>query len=160
MAQLGPWNTGNISFDHNIRATAHAQLTLYSNGAFNFTGTFHNPDLVPYDVSFGWVVVDKSGTAFVFSTKGKVAGSITPGSQDYDWNNGGTNPAIQGAWPQLVSGQTYKWQVNISADIGELINAIINALKTSACLGRLVCGVSRDRGPATSWVSHERYHDP
>ena len=130
LPQLGPWNSG-LSFGGNHVIVAHAQLTLYGNGAYNFNGIFHNPDWVPYDVSLGWVVVDHSGSAFAFSTSGHVAGAITSGSQNYNWSNSGNSPAIAAAWPALEATWHYKCEGNINVDIGGLISEIVNDLKTA-----------------------------
>jgi len=132
--QLGPWDTENILFGDNIHASGHSQLTIYSGGAYNFNGRFHNPDLFSYDVSFGWVVVDNSGTAFTFGTNGKMGGGVTGGSKNYEWSNAGTNPAIAAAWQNLEAGWHYSWEAHINTDIGALIQSIIDALKAAGTI--------------------------
>jgi len=130
-SQLGPWNTNNISFGGNYGIVAHAQLTIYSSGAYNFNGGFHNPDWVGYKVTFGWVIVDRSGTAFVFATNGSIAGAITKGSQDYNWVDSGTNPAIAAAWADLEPDADFRWTASINVDVGAVVDALINALKAA-----------------------------
>ena len=41
--QLGPFNWNPITFS-GCDITGWGQLTLYSNGGYNFTGSFHDPD--------------------------------------------------------------------------------------------------------------------
>jgi hypothetical protein len=133
-SQLGPWDTENITFGDNIHASGHSQLTIYSDGAYNFNGRFHNPDLFGYEVSLGWVVVDNSGTAFTFGTNGKMGGAVTGGSKNYEWSNAGTNPAIAAAWQGLEAGWHYSWKAHINTDMGGLIQSIIDALKAAGTI--------------------------
>jgi hypothetical protein len=62
--QLGPWDTGYGDGD---AVGGYANLTLYQNGAYNFSGHFHVSGAISYDDSFDWAVKDSNNPATIYA---------------------------------------------------------------------------------------------
>ena len=103
----------------------YANGGLFPNGAWNFSGHFHDSGFPSYDVGMA-VAVRLGGVTFVLSIQGHVAGTIGSGSRDFDWNTSGTNPALAQALPV----DDYEWSWNAAADIsiGDLIDSVTGAV--------------------------------
>lgn len=134
--QLGPFNWNPITFN-GTDAHGQVQLTLYSNGAYNFNGNFTDPDIYDLDDSLVFTVLDSTGVLYVFSHSGSMTGWgdrwLEGGSETDSWNNQGSQADIQAGWPALCAG--YHWQANagVNFDIGSLWNdvqKIVNAIST------------------------------
>jgi hypothetical protein len=106
-------------------------LTLFQNGAFNFTGHFHVSGTPSYNDSLVWGIVSKSGVLYTFSHSGHMAGTFEPGSRDDDWNPQGTNAALAGGWADLAGGVSWRWQAAVNMDLGALINSLKQAISTT-----------------------------
>jgi len=118
-------DTGPIVFDGGVPVGGYANGGLFPNGAWNFSGHFHDSGFPSYDVGMA-VAVRLGGVTFVLSIQGHVAGTIGSGSRDFDWNTSGTNPALAQALPV----DDYEWSWNAAADIsiGDLIDSVTGAV--------------------------------
>jgi hypothetical protein len=134
--QLGPFNWNPIGFS-GTDCHGQMQVTLYSNGGYNFNGSFTDPDIYDLDDSLVFMIVSNSGVLYTFQHSGSMHGWgdrwIEGGSETDSWSNTGTNAAIQGGWADLCAG--WRWQANagVNFDIGSLYNdvkAIVSAVET------------------------------
>jgi hypothetical protein len=105
-----------------------SNLSLWPDGAYQFSGHLHVSGAPSYDDSVVWVVASCAGTAFVFSHTGRLHGTFEKGSRDDDWGDTGTNQAIADAWDDLSNCWQYECTFAVNADIGELIDAATSAL--------------------------------
>lgn len=121
-------DTGSIGFNDGVAAGGNSHLSLFPNGAYSFTGHFHDSGAVSYDTSLVWVLKGNSGTAFTFSHKGRIHGTFEAGSRDDDWGESNTNAALAAAWSEISSGYTWHWEAAVNADFGSLIDAAVKAV--------------------------------
>jgi hypothetical protein len=123
-------DTGYITFDGGVPVGGYANAGVFPNGAFNFSGHFHDSGFPGYNV--GCVIVIRlSDVAFVLPPfGGSVGGTLGGGSRDVNWNVAGTNPTITPAWPTTDDG--YDWSFNASAniDIQRLIDSCVKVIGT------------------------------
>lgn len=130
-SQLGPWPTGSITFDNGIPVGGWASLALFQNGDFQFYGHYHVSGSPSYNVEHGWVVLSSTGYAFTFKASGHLAGTLEPGSRDYDWNNTANHPDIAQHWPDLMNGWSYRWSAAVGWDAISLVNSIVEVMKVA-----------------------------
>lgn len=128
-AQLGPWQTGYITFRGGVPVGGYASLTLRSDGTYEFTGHFHDSGAPSYDVHFVWGVRASDGFAFTFAHRGHMAGTFEAGSRDADWNVTGYNADIAAHWAALQQGWNWRWRANVNWDVAGDLTRIIDALK-------------------------------
>ena len=122
-------DTGPIVFDGGVPVGGYANGGLFPNGAWNFSGHFHNSGFPSYDVGMA-VAVKLRGVTFVLSIQGHVAGTIGSGSRNFDWNTSGTNPALAQALP--VQDYEWSWYAAADIDIGALIDSVKEAVGAAA----------------------------
>ena len=127
-AQLGPWQTGNISYPSGVPVGGYASLTLRSDGTYEFTGHFHDSGAPSYDDHFAWGVRASDGFAFTFAHRGHMAGTFEAGSRDDDWNVTGYNTDIAAHWDAL-QGWNWQWRADVNWDVVGDLTRIIDALK-------------------------------
>ncbi len=72
-AQLGPFNWNPITFD-GTDCYGQMQVTLYSNGGYNFNGSFTDPDIYDLDDSLAFVILSSTGVLYTFSHSGSMHG--------------------------------------------------------------------------------------
>lgn len=136
--QLGPFGVNPIVFGGGVPVGGWCQLTLYSNGAYNFSGHFHDSGATSYNMSCVYAVRDGSGTVFTFSHRGEVHGTFDSGSRDDDWNISGVNPAIAAAWLPLAMGWSWTVRSGANLDFGGLLDAAIGAVGTATKIVAIV----------------------
>jgi hypothetical protein len=123
VTQLGPFNTETITFNNGVPVGGWAQLTLYSDGSYNFVGHFHDSGIPSYNDSLVFGVVGASGTLYTFGHTGHMAGTIQSGSRDDNWDVSGTNPALAAAWSDLVQGGgRWYWEAAVNLDLTSLVD--------------------------------------
>jgi uncharacterized protein with LGFP repeats len=121
----GNFNFGSGLFDPSVQGKA--QLTVYADGSYNFTGDFHDSGALSYNDSFVFGLVSTSGVLYTFSHTGSVAGwTQFWDSSDDSWDVSGTNPALAAGWTDLEGAQSY-WKADVSWDVGSLIQEIKDA---------------------------------
>lgn len=134
--QLGPFNWNPITFN-GTDCYGQVQLTLYSNGGYNFNGSFTDPDIYDLDDSLAFVVLSSTGVLYTFTHSGSMHGWgdrwFEGGSETDSWNNQGVNAAIQGGWADLCAGWHWQTKAGVNFDLGSLLNdvkAIISVVET------------------------------
>jgi hypothetical protein len=103
-------DTGYITFDNGVPVGGYSHLSLFPNGAFSFTGHFHDSGAPSYDTSLVWVLKSAAGSAFAFKHGGRVHGTFESGSRNDDWGDSGTNAALAATWADISAGYTWAWQ--------------------------------------------------
>jgi hypothetical protein len=121
-------DTGYITFGGGVPVGGYSHLSLFPDGAYSFTGHFHDSGWPSYDTSLVWAVGSASGSVFTFSHKGRVHGTGESGSRDDDWGDSGTNPAIAAAWADLSAGYSYQWRAGVNIDIGAIADSAVKAI--------------------------------
>jgi hypothetical protein len=104
-----------------------SSLSIWPNGAFNFSGHMHDSGAPSYDYGVVWVFSSLSGTAFVFANKGRLHGTFEAGSRDDDWNQSGTNSVIADAWDDISAGYHWQCSAEVNMDLGQLIDSMVKA---------------------------------
>jgi hypothetical protein len=137
--QLGPWDTGYIVFD-GIAVGGYSNLTLYQNGAYNFSGHFHVSGAISYDDSLAWAVKDSNipPSIYVFAHQGRVHGTFEHGSRDDDWGKSEVLPAMAAGWAALQHGWSWNWQANLNADFGVFLDDIIRVVAAGMAIGNVI----------------------
>jgi hypothetical protein len=117
-------NTGGITFSGGVPVGGWANLTIYGDGSYTFSGHFHDSGFPSYNTGIVWAVRASNGTVFTFSNTGHVAGTISSGSRDHDWNISGVNPAIARNWESINRGVSNQWRARASLDLAGMFNDI------------------------------------
>ncbi len=121
-------DTGPIVFDNGVPVGGRAHVDLFPNGAFSFSGHFHDSGATSYNVTFAVAIRGSRGTTFTLAKEGRVHGTFEPGSRDFDWGDNGSNPAIQTAWAELSAGYNYQWQAAVNLDITPIVDDVLRAI--------------------------------
>jgi hypothetical protein len=135
--KLGPWDTGYITFGGGIPVGGYAQLTLNQNGAYNFTGHFHNSGAPSYNAGLVFAVRSGNGTVYTFAHHGRVHGTFWAGSRDDDWQNSGVSPALTAGWVDLSNAWSYHWSAAVPPT-GDLAPWLVQALGSAATVIAIV----------------------
>jgi hypothetical protein len=143
--QLGPMIWNPITFN-GFETHGQAQLTLYSSGVYEFTGSFTDPSAWDYDDSISWGVLSSKGTLFTFSHSGSMHGWadrwLEGGSETDSWSNTGTNAAIKAAWPDLCAGYRWQAEASINSDLAGLKTLVEDILKAVAEVAAVIAVVA------------------
>lgn len=139
--QLGPFNSGTITFDNGVPVGGWMTLALFEDGTYSFSGHFHDSGFPTYDVDAVWVIVSSSGKAFTFEVKGTMYGTTESGSRDYDFAQNGQNDQLKEAWADLCAGYTYRWSAYVNWDVQAAVNDVVNALKVAGTVIGVVVAV-------------------
>ena len=83
-----------------------AQLTLFEDGSYVFSGSFHDGGLFEYNVSMVIAIKDSQNIVYTFGQQGDVAGTFESGSRDFSWDVNGQNDFIKDNWVSLATGAT------------------------------------------------------
>ena len=145
-SQLGPWDTGYITFSGGVPVGGYSNLVLYPNGAINFSGHAHVSGAPSYDYSFVWAVKDFNvpATVYVFAASGRLHGTFESGSRDYDWNQAPILPALAAGWPALERGWSWRWEARVSIDLGVFIDDIVRIVAAGTAIGNVVKFITSD----------------
>jgi hypothetical protein len=114
----------NITFGNGVPVGGWANLTVYGDGSYNFSGHFHDSGFPSYNTGIVWVLRASNGTVFTFSNTGHVNGTVSPGSRDHNWNVSGVNPALARTWESLNRGYSSQWRARASFDVVGMFNDI------------------------------------
>jgi hypothetical protein len=126
-------DTGYISFPDPTSVGGYANVGLFPNGAFNYSGHYHDSGAPPYDFTLVCgvsIFTGGRGTIFTFTKTGTVHG-WDPGSRDFDWNDSGTNPALAAAWPGTSDGHGWWWESRVGIDIAGCLQVVKDNLGTA-----------------------------
>ena len=83
-------------------------------------GHLHNSGIPSYNDSFAIGIKSTSGVLYVFTHTGHMAGFLTGGSRDDNWDVTGQSTRLAAAWTDVEGGQFY-WRVHVDADLNGLI---------------------------------------
>ncbi|MDR0780487.1 MAG: hypothetical protein LBF16_07295 [Pseudomonadales bacterium] len=128
------FKTGAISFKNGVPVGGWAQVRLYKNGNWAFSGHFHDSGFPSYNVDFAWVFVASNGAAFTFKKSVRVHGTIEPGSRNGDWDLHGQNPAIAKNWAAFCANYHWRWQANVNMDLSVLLKQIQDVMKVAGTI--------------------------
>ena len=139
-SELGPWDTGYITFANGVAVGGYANLALYQNGAYNFSGHFHVSGGISYNVSFVWAVADSRNPAsvYAFAHQGRLHGYFESGSRDSDWGRSEVWPSLAAGWSHLEGGWSYRWSASVSADFGVFLDDIIKLVAAGRAVGEVI----------------------
>jgi hypothetical protein len=98
-----------------------ATLSIFRDGTFGFSGSFHNAAAVVNPVTENTSIVVAIGSGnrsitFTFSD----SGSVSAFNRDHPWNTNGNNAQIASTWLQLENGVWVRWNASTNADLGKL----------------------------------------
>lgn len=120
-----------------------AEITIRTDGSYTFRGHMHGSGFDPYALRVSVVVRSAAGRITVAALKsGRVGGTLSGGSRDYDWEESGTNPLITRNWAELRTGKAEfsKWYENtgVLGTLEDIAVAVAEFLSVSAVAGPLV----------------------
>jgi hypothetical protein len=121
----------NVVFPDGVALGGYADLTLYGDGTYTFSGHFHDSGFVGYNTGFVWVVRSSTGTALTFSDTGHTQGTVDNifgPNRDHDWSTSGYNASLQASWHDIQQGYSQKWEATESWDLNGLFNDIKAAI--------------------------------
>ena len=137
-SQLGPFDWNPIVFGGGVPVGGWAQLTLFQNGAVNFTGHFHDSGGTSYDMTCTFAVRASDGTVYTFTKTGRVHGTFEAGSRDFDWGDNPTNTAVGAGWANLASGWSWQAKAGANVDIGALVHSAVQAVGEAASVVAII----------------------
>jgi hypothetical protein len=130
-AQLGPFQTGFISFSDPIPVGGSMSLAIFADGTYSFSGNFHDSGAPSYDVAGVWVIVSTSGRAFSFDAKGHLAGTFESGSRDCNFSKNGSDDRLKQAYADLCNGYHWRWSAHVNWDVQSAVDEVVSALKAA-----------------------------
>jgi len=129
--EIGPFNTGDISFPGGVPVGGWAGLSLSSDGSFSFSGLFHDSGLPSYDSALAWAIADTVGNGYLFARSGHLAGTLEPGSREFRWNNTGVNPTLRAGFEELTRGCTGYWVAGLDESEGALAGHAFDGIRAA-----------------------------
>lgn len=130
--QLGPFDWRPIVFGGGVPVGGWAQLTMFRNGAVNYSGHFHVSGAPSYDISCVFAVRAADGTVYTFTKTGRVHGTFEAGSRNFDFGENPTNTAVAAGWGNLAAGWSWQARAGANADIGALVDSAVKAVGQAA----------------------------
>jgi hypothetical protein len=121
----------SITFNDSTPANGDVHAVFRRDGSFNFHGHFHNSGAVDINYHLMAAVLDAQGNLYTMPHSGRVAGSLTPGLADDNWNEERRDDSISRNWVVLLEG-------------GLQFKAIASATTDFAGLGPQALGVALD----------------
>lgn len=129
LPEIGPINTGYITFDGGVPVGGWSQLTLFPDGSYVFEGSFHDSGAPSYNDSFVFAIKDNvTNKVYTFSHSGHMAGTFESGSRDDNWNVQGKNAELASIWQDFSFGYTWHWEAGVNWDLNGILNYIIGTL--------------------------------
>jgi hypothetical protein len=137
-AALGPFHC-DIRFGGGIPVGGWSQLTLHSNGAWNFTGHLHDSGAPSYNDVVTWGVQSvRTGDVYVVRHTGHMAGTFEPGSRNDDWGDSGINPALGQGWDALAPAWRWHCRAYVNWDFAGAVNQLLQIIAAGQAIGRVV----------------------
>jgi hypothetical protein len=131
-------DTGGIVFRNGVPVGGNSHLSLFPNGAYSFTGHYHDSGATSYDMGLVWVIKSSSGTAYTFAHAGKVHGTFDPGSRNDDWGDTGTNPALSAGWADISAGYSFQRNAAANFNLTSLVDTALKAVGAAAAVIAIV----------------------
>jgi hypothetical protein len=104
------------------------QLTVSSNGAYDFAGHLHDSGFIGFSDSLVFAIESPSGVLYDFEHTGTMSGTIDKGSRDDNWNVSGIGSQIAANWADLEGASSY-WDVNTNASLSSVVNGLVQDLE-------------------------------
>lgn len=138
ITQVGPLDTGYIAFNGGVPVGGHAQLTLFQNGQFNFNGHFHDSGFPSYNVGFAVGLRSQRGVLYTFLRSGHMAGTIEPGSRDFNWSVQEFRDVVREDWANISMNSTWWWSAKVNWDPLAILNTVKALAQTVGAVGSVV----------------------
>lgn len=136
--QLGPFHA-DIRFSGGIPVGGWSQLTLHSNGAWNFTGHLHDSGGIGYNDAVLWGVQSvRTGDVYILRHQGHMAGTFGFGSRNDDWGNSGINPALAQGWNTLVPAWRWNCRAHVNWDFAGALRDLLQVIGAVQAIGRVI----------------------
>jgi hypothetical protein len=127
--------TSNVAGADSVSLTQPIVLSVFSNGGYEFTGTFYNsesswnllediPGSIGDAVAIAWKAAD--GTLFTFTHSGKTS-STTQSARTDSWNTPGNNASIAADWNNFVN-----WSFTSQANVGVSLSNVLSDVETAS----------------------------
>jgi len=111
--------SGPLTFRGGVPVGGWANVAMFPDGHFSFSGHFHNSGAPRYGVSVVVWIRSKTGRVFAFGISGKMGG-LTGGSRDWNFAINKLNSAIKAAWADLSAGWTGQCHSRVGVDVAGL----------------------------------------
>jgi hypothetical protein len=138
ISQVGPLNTGYITFSGGVPVGGFAQLTLFQSGQFNLNGHFHVSGAPSYNVSFAVGVRSRLGVLYTFLQSGHVAGTFEPGSRDWNFSVQDFRAVLRDDWANVSVNSTWWWNARVNIDPFALLGTIKTLAQTVGAVASVV----------------------
>lgn len=136
--QVGPLNTGYITFSGGVPVGGFAQLTLFQSGHFNLNGHFHVSGAPSYNVSFAVGVRSRLGVLYTFLQTGHLAGTFEPGSRDFNFSVQDFRDVLRVDWANVSVNSTWWWNAKVNIDPLALLGTIKTLAQTVGAVASVV----------------------
>jgi hypothetical protein len=116
-----------IVFSSGVAAGGNAHLTLRQDGSYTFSGHYHDSGLAPYNTALAWVVKDLANKAYSFQHAGHIAGSLSSGSSDDNWNVNAASGEIAENWANIGGSATSQAQAKVDVNLSSVMDSVVAA---------------------------------
>jgi uncharacterized protein with LGFP repeats len=128
----------HFRYSPSVNIYGTADLTLFQNGGYVFSGSFSTPSLLPVNGSFVVLLKSAVGNGFAFDHKGSVNDLPLIGHPTESWNNQGNSSALAADWPFIENGMRFASGSDQSLDIGGIISGLKNLVEGVNTLSAIV----------------------
>ncbi len=119
--------------------SGNAQLQLYQDGGYNFTGQFRNSSaFVPYNFSFVLGVIGESRNLYTFAHSGNLPSRGYDGDTQDSWGVLSSAPALHDDWAGLSDDFTYQWYAAVNVDIATLLKELEGAISLGGAIAKII----------------------
>lgn len=121
----------DITLPGGVPVGGWTELTLNSDGSYEFSSHFHDSGFPNYQVTVAFAVRGGDGVAYTFAAQGNVQGTESGFNPQRDWDQDtkGSNQALASGWTNLAGAYGWRWRADASIDINQLIQDLLNDLQ-------------------------------
>jgi hypothetical protein len=120
--------SSQVTFSDSTALGGSVDITLFSDGTYNFSGHMHDSGAVGYNYSVVCAVLDTNNRAYYFAHQNHVSGTLDPGSRDDSWGGlAGPQADIAANWNDFFGcgGAQLKWSASTTTDLTNLIASFV-----------------------------------
>jgi hypothetical protein len=119
-----------LSWNVSLNVGGNVNLTIFADGSYDFSGSFHDSGFWDYDIGVACIAKDTNGQAYSFTASGSVHGTESiwlGGSRDYSFSGSSNSDMLKAVFwlietEQQLNGDALHCNVGENTDLNSLLN--------------------------------------